>query len=114
MNGTFDSPVEGPKYVCGTPDYPDLWVLNDVEGSVAGKKYSLQINVNNFTGHGKQTGNVIIDLTPVGGSAASGYLSVQAPTVTFTDTTSGSVDGAVQQGLESPAATVHISGTFHC
>jgi hypothetical protein len=114
VTGHLDNPVKGPKYACGTPTYPDLWVINDVEGSVAGVPYALHLDVNNFTGQGKQTGNVIIDVTPVGKDPSSGYLSVEPPTVTFDDPTSGSVDGDAQQGLDSPAPTVHVKGTFHC
>jgi hypothetical protein len=112
--GHFDDPVKGPKYACGTPTYPDLWVINDVEGTVAGVAYALHIDVNNFTGQGKQTGNVIIDLMPVGKDPGSGYLSVEAPTVSFDSPTSGGVTGDVQQGLDSPAPVVHVTGTFRC
>ena len=114
ITGHLDNPVKGPKYACGTPTYPDLRVVNDVEGSVAGVPYALHIDVNNFTGQGKQTGNVIIDVTPVGKDPSSGYLSVEPPTVTFDNPTSGSVDGDAQQGLDSPAPTVHVKGTFRC
>jgi hypothetical protein len=114
LSGHFDNPVKGPKYACGTPTYPDLWVINDVEGSVGGVPYALHIDVNNFTGQGKQTGNVIIDVTPVGKDPSSGYLSVEPPNVTFDSPTSGSVDGDAQQGLDSPAPTVHVKGTFRC
>jgi hypothetical protein len=113
VTGHFDNPVRGPKYACGTPDVSDLWVINDVEGTVGGAPYSLQISVNNFTGSGKQTGNVVISVTP-GSDASKAYLSVEPPNVAFTDPTSGTVDGDAQQGLDSAAPTIHVSGTFHC
>ena len=112
--GHLDNPVKGPKYECGTPTYPDLWVLNDVEGTIGGTTYAVHIDVNNFTGQGKQTGNVVIDLTVVGQDPGSGYLSVQPPTVSFDSPTSGMVDGNAQQGLDSPAPVIHVAGTFHC
>jgi hypothetical protein len=112
--GHLDNPVQGPKYACGTPSYPDLWVLNDVEGTVAGKTYAVHIDVNNFTGQGKQTGNVVIDVTIVGQDPSLGYLSVEPPTVSFDNRTSGTVDGDAQQGLDSPAPIIHLTGTFSC
>jgi hypothetical protein len=112
--GHLDNPVKGPKYECGTPTYLDLWVLNDVEGTVGGTTYAVHIDVNNFTGQGKQTGNVVIDLTIVGQDPGSGYLSVEPPTVSFDSPTSGNVDGNAQQGLDSPAPVIHVSGTFSC
>lgn len=114
VSGHLDNPVKGPKYACGTPTFPDLWVLNDVEGSLGGTSYELQLSINNFTGHGAQTGNTILTVWKVGSDPSTGFMSVEAPKVSFTDPSSGTFDGDVQQGLDSPAPTLHVTGSFHC
>ena len=114
VSGTFANPHKGPKFACGTPTLPDLFTLNDVEGGVGGVQYAFQISINNFTGSGSQTGNVVFSLQPVGQPSSQGYLSTQRPTVTMTDPKSGSFEGDVQQGLNSGVPTIHVKGTFQC
>jgi hypothetical protein len=112
--GRFDQPVKGPRYACGTPHFPDLFTLNDVEGAVGGSPYTLQVVINNFTGNGKQTGNTVITLIP-GTDTSHSYSSLaESPTVVMTDKQSGTFDGNLRQGLDTTGPAIHVRGTFHC
>jgi len=112
--GHFDQPVKGARYACGTPSFPDLFTVNDVEGTVGGSPYTLQVTVNNFTGSGKQTGNVVITLVP-GTDISHSYSSLaESPTVVMTDKRSGTFDGNLRQGLDTTGPAIHVRGTFHC
>ena len=112
--GHFDQPVKGARYACGTPSFPDLFTLNDVEGAVGGSPYTLQVVINNFTGSGKQTGNVVITLVP-GTDVSHSYSSLaESPTVVMTDKRSGTFDGNLRQGLDTSGPAIHVRGTFHC
>src|SRR5436190_17191402 len=111
--GHFDNPTKGPKYACGTPTFPDLFTLNDVEGTVGGTTYALQISSNNFTPAGSQHGTTVLTLTP-GADTAHGFISTHPATVVMADKQSGTFEGDVQQGLDAGTPTVHIKGNFHC
>jgi len=112
--GHFDQPVKGARYACGTPSFPDLFTLNDVEGTVGGSPYTLQVVINNFTGSGKQTGNVVITLVP-GTDISHSYSSLaESPTVVTTDKQSGTFDGNLRPGLDTTGPAIHVQGTFHC
>jgi len=112
--GHFDQPVKGARYACGTPSFPDLFTVNDVEGTVGGSPYTLQVTVNNFTGSGKQTGNVVITLVP-GTDVSHSYSSLaESPTVVMTDKQSGTFDGNLRPGLDTTGPAIHVRGTFHC
>ena len=79
-----------------------------------GGPYTLQVTVNNFTGSGKQTGNVVITLVP-GTDTAHSYSSLaESPTVVMTDKQSGTFDGNLRQGLDTSGPAIHVQGTFHC
>lgn len=112
--GRFDQPVKGPRYACGTPNFPDLFTLNDVEGTVGGSPYTLQVVINNFTGNGKQTGNAVITLIP-GTDTSHSYSSLaESPTVVMADKQSGTFDGNLRPGLDTSGPAIHVQGTFHC
>lgn len=112
--GHFDQPVKGARYACGTPSFPDLFTLNDVEGTVGGSPYTLQVVINNFTGSGKQTGNAVITLVP-GTDTSHSYSSLaESPTVVMSDKQSGTFDGNLRQGLDTTGPAIHVQGTFHC
>lgn len=111
--GHFDNPTKGPKYACGTPTFPDLFTLNDVDGTVGGATYALQISINNFTPAGPQHGNTVLSLTP-GADTAHGFMTVHPPTVVMADKQSGTFEGDLQQGLDAGAPVMHVKGSFHC
>jgi hypothetical protein len=113
VTGQLRSPVKGPKYSCGTPDFPDLWGLSDVEGDIDGVPYYLQISINNFTGTGKQTGP-IITVGRIGSDPGKYFMNSHPATVVMSDRRSGTFEGDLQQTLGEASPAIHVKGSFRC
>lgn len=116
LAGHVTTAVIGPKFACGTPTFPDLFTLNDLEVELGGRTWAFGISASSYSGPGRMSGNVVVTLADPK-NTADGYLSKEvgdAEVVVAEDTKSGTATAGLYRDLNDPKPSVQVTGTWRC
>lgn len=116
LAGHVTTATIGPKFSCGTPTFPDLFTLNDLEVELGGRTWAFGISASNYSGPGRMSGNVVVTLANPK-NTADGYLSKEvgdAEVVVAADAKSGTATAGLYRDLNDPKPSVQVTGTWHC
>lgn len=136
MSGHVTSARTGPKFSCGTPTYPDVFIITDLEVTLAGHVWKFGITSEEYSGSGRASDESTITLADAKDPTV-GYLSDDHKTeLTFgEDGRSGTADAnlfrKIPQGNSNDPgfdddvrggndasgngkSGFHVTGTWHC
>ncbi|HEX5494493.1 MAG TPA: hypothetical protein VFX70_07985 [Mycobacteriales bacterium] len=118
VHGHVTSAKTGSKFACGTPGFPDLFTLNDLEITLGGNVWAFGISATAYSGPGRITGQLVVTLADPK-SPATGYLSkgtgpARGNVVVNPDKQSGTVTADLYRNLGDDKPTMHVTGTWRC
>lgn len=136
MAGHVTSAKTGPKFSCGTPTFPDVFTVTDLEITLRGHVWKLGITAEEYSGPGRADDESTITLADAKDSTV-GYLSDDHKTeLTFgEDGRSGTTDADLFRQLSDTSeggskfdddvrgdndasaggkSGFHVKGTWHC
>jgi hypothetical protein len=116
VSGHVTSARTGSKFSCGTPTFPDLFTLSDLDVELNGKTWAFGVSANSYSGPGRAIGTIVITLADPKDSA-TGFISKDKETTEMTvneDTRSGTAKAALYQNIGDDKPSVQVSGTWRC
>lgn len=118
VNGHVTSARTGRKFACGTPSFPDLFTLNDLEVTLGGNVWAFGISAAGYSGPGRVTGQLVVTLSDPTNSA-NGYLSkdsgpARGDVVVDPGKQSGTATANLYRNLGDDKPAVHVTGTWRC
>lgn len=118
VTGHATTAKTGPKFACGTPTFPDLFTLNDLQIQLGGQTWAFGISAAGYSGPGRVTGQLVVTLaSPT--DTANGYLSkdsgpARGNVVVNPDKRSGTATADLYRNLGDDKPAVHVTGTWTC
>lgn len=116
VSGHVTSAKTGPKFECGTPTFPDVFILSDLEVELDAKVWALSVVANGYTGPGRITADIAVTLADPN-DPTGGFVGTDRDTTEMTindDTRSGTTKDTLFRSTSGDTVTVQVSGTWRC
>lgn len=116
LSGHLTTAHTGPKFACGTPTFPDMFVLQDLQGELGGQTWAYGITISSYDGPGPATGNVVVNLTDPT-NPSNGYINKEIATtkvVVNPDGKSGTSQVDLYKNVSDEKPALTVTGTWRC